>query len=217
MFQCVVDEGAGLVLGERLETEERGARDERGVDGEEGVLGGGADEGDEPAFDIGEQDILLRLGEAVDLVEEEDGAFVLLAEDAGGLVDDLADAFDADGRGVLADEPARGCFGDDLGEGGFAGTGRAVEDDGGEGVGVDHAAEELARPEQVGLPNDLVEGPGPHPSRQRCDAGDCLFAFGCPKVVHTGSVRVNVKSGIGVCGIVTKRRYFRNLYGTKNL
>ena len=118
----------------------------------------------------------------MDFIEEEDGAFVLFGEDARCFVDDLADSFDAYGCGVLAHEAAGGCFGDDFGECGFAGAGWAVEDDGGECVGVDHSAEEFAWAEDVGLPDDLIEGGWAYTGGERCDAREGFFAV--PKVVE---------------------------------
>lgn len=49
-----------------------------------------------------------------------------------------------------------------MGEGGFAGAWGAVEDDGGEAVGLDGAAEEFAWGEDVLLSGDLVERLGAH-------------------------------------------------------
>ena len=43
------------------------------VHGERGILGGGAHEDDEPLLDEWQQQILLRLVEAMDFVEKEDG------------------------------------------------------------------------------------------------------------------------------------------------
>ena len=57
---------------ERLEPDHRAAREERRVDLEVRVLGRRADERDEPVLDRGQQRVLLRLVEAVDLVDEED-------------------------------------------------------------------------------------------------------------------------------------------------
>ncbi len=198
VLDCVVDELDGFVFGEGFEPKERGAGDQRRVDSEEWVFSGCADEGDQSAFDIGQEDILLGFGEPVDLVEEEDGAFARIAQDAVGIVDDLADALDADRCGVLADKPSAGCFGDDLGECGFAGAGRAVEDDGGEGVGVDHSAEEFVRGQEVGLPDNLGDRGGADARCQGRDRFDSGFSVGLPKIGHTGSVWVREPVPIGL-------------------
>src|SRR5262249_5401879 len=67
-----VDERADLVGGERLENEDASARQERGDDLERGVLGRGADEDDRAALDVWQERVLLRLVEAMDLVDEEE-------------------------------------------------------------------------------------------------------------------------------------------------
>lgn len=136
----------------------------------------------------------------MDLVEEEDGAFAGVSQDAVCVVDDLSDSFDADGGGVLTDEASCGCFGDDFGKGGFAGPGWAVEDDGGEGVGVDHAPEEFALGEEVLLSDDLVDGSRANASRERFDGFDRGVAVRFPEVVHTGIVRVAESEKTVECG-----------------
>ena len=62
------------LLAERLEAEHLAAREQRRVDRERRVLGGGADQRDRARLDVGQEGVLLRLVEAVDLVDEEDGA-----------------------------------------------------------------------------------------------------------------------------------------------
>ena len=186
----VGDELFGFVLAERFEPEECRAGDERGVDGEERVLRGRADECDEPALDIREQDILLGFGEAVDLVEEQDRPLSRIAEDAVRVVDDLADPLDTNRRGVLADESPGGRSGDDLREGGLAGARRAVENDGSERVGVDHPFQEFAFREEVGLPDNLIEGSRADTRGQWLDGFECGITVRFPEIAHTGIVRV---------------------------
>jgi hypothetical protein len=103
-----VDEGFDVVFGEGGELEDLAAADQRGVDGEEGVFGGCADEEDQAVFHVGEQDVLLGAVEAVDLVEEEDGALAVEAEAFLGGVEDGADFLDADSAGVDLLEMALG-------------------------------------------------------------------------------------------------------------
>ena len=56
---------------------------------------------------------------------------------------------------------------DDAGEGGFPGSGRAVEDEGGEAVGLDGAAEEFPLGEDVLLACDFGEGARAHAGGER--------------------------------------------------
>ena len=50
------------------------AAEQGGVDLEGGILGGGADETDGAALDVGQEGVLLGLVEAVDLIDKEDSA-----------------------------------------------------------------------------------------------------------------------------------------------
>ncbi len=161
-----------------------GAGDEGGVDGEEGIFGGGSDEDDEALLDVAEEDVLLGFVEAVDFVEEEDGAFGGVAETEFGFGEDFADFFDADGGGIEVDEMSLCVFGVEVGEGGFAGARGAVEDEGGEAVGFDHAAEEFAGAEDVGLAGELVEGGGAHAGGEGHGGGAAFFAGGFEEVRH---------------------------------
>ena len=73
-----IDEVGDLVVVEqRLERDEHRAREQRGDDAERRVLGRGRDEDDGAVLDAGQQRVLLGLGEAVDLVEEEHGLAVV--------------------------------------------------------------------------------------------------------------------------------------------
>ena len=61
-----------LFIGERLEAVDARSREECVVHLERGVLGRRADEGEQAALDVRENRVLLRLIEAMDLVDEED-------------------------------------------------------------------------------------------------------------------------------------------------
>jgi len=59
---------------ERLQHIDRGTREQRRVHLERGVLGGRAGEGEQAAFHVRQKRVLLRLVEAVHLIDENDGA-----------------------------------------------------------------------------------------------------------------------------------------------
>ena len=86
-----------------------------------------------------------------------------------GGVEHRPDLLHADGGRVDLLEVAAGVGGDELGERGFPGAGRPVEDDAGQPVGLEHPAEQFARSEKMLLPGELVERARPHPHRQRRD------------------------------------------------
>ena len=69
-------------FGQRLQRVDAAAGEQRGVEFEGRVLGRGADEADGAALDVGQESVLLRLVEAMNLIDEEDGA----RAQAGGLL-----------------------------------------------------------------------------------------------------------------------------------
>ncbi len=159
-----------FVFGERLEGVDAAAGEQRGDDLEGGILGGGADEPDGAALDVGKEGVLLRLVEAMDLVDEEDGARAVVR--GFFRVDhDLLDLLDAGEDGGELDEGGVRGLGDDLGEGGFADAGRSPEDHGGGVVRFDLHAQRLAGPDEVLLADVFVERAGPHALGQRARRG----------------------------------------------
>ena len=88
-----------MVCGERLQHEHAAARQQRPGELEARVLGGRADQGDDPVLDPREEGILLGSVEAVDLVTEEDRAPPLVLEPLFRCLDDLAHPCDALGDG----------------------------------------------------------------------------------------------------------------------
>ena len=69
-----VHESAQIHDGERTQLEDQRAGDQRAVDVEKRVHRGGPDEAHCAAFDVGQEDVLLRFVEAVDFVDEQNGA-----------------------------------------------------------------------------------------------------------------------------------------------
>ncbi len=69
-----MQDGQYVLLGQAPEREDTAAREEGANDFKTRVFGGGTDERYGAAFDMGQDGILLRFIEAVDLVDEEDGA-----------------------------------------------------------------------------------------------------------------------------------------------
>ena len=70
---CTFDQGLQLLVIQRLQHIDLRARQQRGIHLEGRILGCCPDQRDQPRFRIGQQGILLRLVETVDLVDEEDG------------------------------------------------------------------------------------------------------------------------------------------------
>ena len=158
--------GNQLLHGERLQLEDLGTGDQRAVDREEGVLRGRPDQAYCPALDIGEQGILLRLVEPVDLVDEEQCAPPVPSLD-GGSPDGLADIGHRSLDAAQLDEAALGAGGNEAGQACLPRPGRAIEDDRGEAVGLNGATKELSLAEDMGLTGVLLQRPRTHARRKR--------------------------------------------------
>ena len=85
---------ANRVVRQRLERQQQRARQERRDDGEERVLGRGGDQRHPTVLDAGQQRVLLRLAEAVHLVDEQHGLASAAAQLLAGRVDDLPHLLD---------------------------------------------------------------------------------------------------------------------------
>ncbi len=168
-----LEEGDDLGVGELLQRVDAAAGEQRRIDFERGILGGGADEADGSALDPWQEGILLGAVEAVNLIDEEDGA----GAPGGGFFrvgHDLLDFFYAGEDGGEFDEGGFGGFGDDFGEGGFADAGRAPEDHRRGVVAIDLDAERFAGAEEMLLAEELVERVGAHALGERGGDGSSL-------------------------------------------
>ena len=145
-------------------------------DFEGGIFSGGADEEDVPGFDVREEGVLLGFVEAMDFVNEDDGALAG-AGFAFGVGHDFFNFFDAGGDGAEGDEFAFGEARDEAGEGGFAAAGRSPEKHGGEIIGFDLHAEGFAGAEEFFLADEFIEGARTHAFGERLQGGRG-FGFG---------------------------------------
>src|SRR5258707_3442027 len=121
-----------------------GAGEEGGDDFEGGIFGGGADEENVAGLDVREEGVLLGFVEAVDFVDEDDGA----KAGAGfffGFGHDFFYFFYTAGDSAEGNEFAFGEAGDEASESGFSAAGRPPEEHRGEVVGFDLNAEGFAR------------------------------------------------------------------------
>ena len=113
--------------------------------------------------------VLLRFVEAVNFVDEDNGARAVLAG-AVGIAHDLLDFLDAGENGGELDETGARGIGDDLGQRGFADAGRTPEDHGAGVVALDLHAQRFAGAHQMLLPNEFIEGARTHTIGQRARA-----------------------------------------------
>ena len=132
VFACdgAIDQRFQIVRFQRFEFDDHGSAEQRLDDGEAWVFRGGRDEGDVAVFHTGQQRILLRFGEAVHLVDEQHRFLAFGDETFVRAFEHITHVLDAGGdRGQFLEDTA-GLFGDDIGEGGFADSGRSEQDDG---------------------------------------------------------------------------------------
>ena len=179
---------AELLVGQRLELDDLAAGEQGRVDLEIGVLGRGADQRQQPVLDRGQQRVLLRLVEAVDLVEEEDRPLPVAAEPVARPLHDAAHVVDPGGDGRELLEGGTRLDRDDPGQRRLADSGRPVEDERAQAVLLDRAAERRPLPEDVLLADQLVERARPQPLRERRERLGALPGGIGEEVAHTSSM-----------------------------
>ena len=162
--QGPVHGGAHVGGGDGLELKDRAAAEEGGVDVEVGVLGGGGDEGDGPVLHKLQQGLLLLLVEVLDLVQVQQHA--PRGHQRAHLSDDVLDILERGGGGVEPVEGAVGLPGNDVGNGGLAGAGGAVEDHVGVRPFLDEPAQQGVGAQQMPLAHHLLQGLGTDTVRQ---------------------------------------------------
>jgi hypothetical protein len=129
----------------------------RAVDLERGILGRGTDEGDQPALDIRQERVLLRLVEAMHLVDEEDGMAPAARELRLRRLYRLADVLYSRKHRRQRDELGIEGPRHETRERRLADAGRAPEDHRVRPLRLEGEAQRLSRAEQVLLPDHLVQ------------------------------------------------------------
>ena len=146
----------------------RRTRQQRRIHLERRVLGGGADEGEQPALDMRQERILLALVEPVHLIDEHDGALRFLDERAlrprvqpaaggFGTLHGLADVLDPAQHGADADELRIERIGHQARNRGLAHTRRAPQDAAMRPSRLERQAQRHARPQHMLLADDFRE------------------------------------------------------------
>src|SRR6266571_5036688 len=159
-----------LGRGERIEDIDLGAGEERRDDFKRGILRSCADENDVTGLDMGKKGILLRFVEAVNFVDEDDGA-VARADLVLGRGHDFLDFLDARKDGAEWQEIGTREPRDEARKGGFSTTGRAPEKHGAEVVAFDLTAKRLAGPEKFFLADEFIKRARPHALGERLVGG----------------------------------------------
>ncbi len=188
-LRCTAPDDLGeRLLVERLELVHLGAGDECGVDLVVRVLSRRADERHEPGLHARQQGVLLRLVEAVDLVEEEDRPPARGAESLPRPREHLAHVLQGRRhRGQLLERrPGQG--GDDARERRLAAARRAVEDRGVDTVILDRASQRGTLAEDVRLTDEFCEARRPQPLRERRDLAGARVGRIGEEVTHDPSM-----------------------------
>ncbi len=155
-----------LRRGERVEDVDLGARKKRRDDFERRIFGGRADEGDVAGFDVGKKSVLLGFVEAMDFVDEDDGALAAVGFVFGG-GHDFLDFLDAGEDGAEGDEFRAREAGNHSRERGFAAARRTPQEHRGDLVVFDLLAERFAGAEEFFLADEFVERAGAHALGER--------------------------------------------------
>ena len=165
------------------------SRIERRIDEEERIVRRCANENDVAAIDIGEKHVLLCLVEAVDLIDKQDAILSVHFFPVAGSLQNFPKDGNIGQYAAGAFEASVGCFGNHFGQCSFSASGRAIEDNAAEAVGLDGASQQFAFAENMLLPDDFIQGLRAHPRRQgggSCSSL-CLWHFGLiVEKIHKG-------------------------------
>src|SRR5690242_15672447 len=178
-----------LRSGQRFEDVDLGAREQRRDHFEGRIFRGSADENDMTGFDVGKEGVLLRFVEAVDFVDEDDGAMPAARFEFGG-GHDVLDFLDAGQDRAEGDKIGFGEAGNQTGERGFAAAGGAPKKHGAEIVGFDLHAQRLAGAEEFFLADEFVERAGAHAFGERLVGGGVGLGREWGEEAHGGEVSV---------------------------
>ena len=162
---------------QRLELENLRARDERAVDVEERIVSRRADQPQISAFDIGQQDVLLRFVEVMNLIDEEDRLLSRSADAVGRRGHHFAHLGDVAFHAAQPFELRLRHLRDDLRQRRFARSRRAGENDRRQPIRLNRAAQKFSWREDVLLPDKFLERTRPHARRQRRSGRRRLHRF----------------------------------------
>ncbi len=158
-----------LFNAQRLELKNLRARDERAVYIKERIVGRRADEPQISALDVGQQDVLLRFVEMMDLIDEHDRLFSRRPNAIGGGRNHTSHFRDIAFHSAKADKLSLRHFRDDARERRFSGPRRSGENHRRQTIGFNGATQQFSRTENVFLAGKFVERARPHPCGQwRC-------------------------------------------------
>jgi hypothetical protein len=183
IVERALDDAPDVVVVECAQHEDARTREQRRVDLERRVLGRGADERDRAVLDVRQHRVLLRLVEAVDLVDEQHRATARRAQSArvGDDAPQIGDA-GADSRHRRKVCPRLLC--DDACQRRLPGAGRSPQDHRRDLVRLDRHAQRTSGPDDLFLTDELIERTRPHARSQRFAHRAAVAAVACEHVDH---------------------------------
>ena len=135
-----------------------------------------------------QQGILLRLGKAVNLIDEKNGTAVVGIQARLGLVNHAAQVLYGARHGADLDKLTLGMVGDNMGQRRLARTGGAVQNHTRQHIVLNRGAQPRALTDGLLLAHILVERIGAHTHRKRGILKRALARRGRKKVVHSHPV-----------------------------
>jgi hypothetical protein len=160
------NERGDVFVRERVQYEDPRAREQRRIHFERWVLRRRADQRDRAVLDVGQDRILLRLVEAMDLIDEEHGSLAERAR-AFGFGDDGSQVRHTRADGGKADERRTRRAGDHFGERRLSRAGRSPQNHRRYVVGLDRAPQRMAFTDDVALADVFGERARTHPRCER--------------------------------------------------
>ena len=157
---------AQISVVQRLQHKHRGARQQGRVDFERRVLGGGANEAEQPGLDVRQKSVLLRLVEAVHLVDKQHRGAASAAQRLR-LLNRFTDFLHAREHGRQDDEVGLRCAGQQPRQRGLAHARRAPQDHRRQPTRIKGHPQGPARGQQVALAHHFVQGLRPQAFGQR--------------------------------------------------
>jgi hypothetical protein len=149
-----------------VEDQHLAARQQRRVQLEARVFGRRTDQRDRAVLDIGKKAVLLRAIEAVDLVDEQQGALAC-ARGGPGFGEHFLQVGDARKDRRDGDEAKADRIGEQARDARLAGARRAPQDHRSKLAGGDHSADRSVGAGQMLLTDDIGQAPRPQPVSER--------------------------------------------------
>jgi hypothetical protein len=194
--QCAIDQHFELLDCERLKSKNLRSRHECAVNIKEWIVSGRADEAESPCLDVWQENVLLRLVEMMDLINEQDRLSPGRAQTICGCSDNPAHFGDIAFYAADPDELCVRHFRNDPSQCGLAAAGRPGENHRGQTIGFNGTAQQFARRQDVLLADELVERARTHARGKRRTIGaldfDVLLVL--EKILHEGNYRLNTES-----------------------